>query len=62
MTWEKKSKISMTNKSSDYIKKSYCLKYRKNTQSKNAECVKIKKPGRIMFSWICSLCNSKNQN
>ena len=34
----------MTNKSSDYIKKSYCLKCRKNTQSKNAECVKIKNP------------------
>ena len=35
---------------------SYCLKCRKNTQSKNPEVVKGKN-GRIMLSSKCSACN-----
>ena len=37
---------------------SYCLKYRKNTQSKNSEVPKTKN-GRIMLLLRCSVCNSK---
>ena len=37
---------------------SYCLKYRKNTQSKNPEVAKTKN-GRIMLLLRCSVCNSK---
>ena len=37
---------------------SYCLKCRKNTESKNPEVVKAKS-GRIMFLSKCSICNSK---
>ena len=37
---------------------SYCLKYRKNTQSKNPEVPKTKN-GRIMLLLRCSVCNSK---
>ena len=41
---------------------SYCLKCRKNTQSKNVEVVKTKN-GRIMLLSKCSVCNSKkNRN
>ena len=40
---------------------SYCLKCRKNTQSKNPEVVKGKN-GRIMLSSKCSACNSKKSN
>ena len=36
----------------------YCLKCRKNTQSKNPEVVKTKN-GRIMLLSKCSVCNSK---
>ena len=37
---------------------SYCLKCRKNTQSKHPELVKTKN-GRIMLSSKCAACNSK---
>ena len=37
---------------------SYCLKYRKNTESKNPRVVKIKN-GRIMLSSNCVVCDSK---
>ena len=40
---------------------SYCLKCRKNMQSKNAEVVKAKN-GRIMLLSECSVCNIKNRN
>ena len=36
----------------------YCLKCKKNTQSKNSEVVKTKN-GRIMLLSKCSVCNSK---
>ena len=36
----------------------YCLKCRKNTESKNPEIVKTKN-GRIMFLSKCTLCHSK---
>ena len=38
---------------------SYCLKCRKNTQSKNSEVVKTKNR-RIMLLSNCAVCNSKN--
>ena len=37
---------------------SYCLKRRKNTESKNPKVVRIKN-GRIMLLSKCSVCNSK---
>ena len=37
---------------------SYCLKCRKNTNSKNSEVVKTKTAGIILLS-KCSLCKSK---
>ena len=37
---------------------SYCLKYRKNTESKNLEVVRTKN-GRIMPLSICLVCNRK---
>ena len=37
---------------------SYCLKCRKNTESKNPEVVKTKN-GRIMLLSKCSVCNRK---
>ena len=37
---------------------SYCLKFRKNTESKNPEVVRTKN-GRIMLLSKCSVCNSK---
>ena len=37
---------------------SYCLKFRKNTESKNHEVVRTKN-GRIMLLSKCSVCNSK---
>ena len=37
---------------------SYCLKCRKNTESKNAKFVKTKK-GRIMPLSKCAVCDSK---
>ena len=37
---------------------SYCLKCRKNTQSKNPEVVRAKSE-RIMLLSECSVCNSK---
>ena len=37
---------------------SYCLKYRKNTESKNPKTVRTKK-GRIMILSKCSMCDSK---
>ena len=40
---------------------SYCLKCRKNTQSKNVEVVKTKN-GRIMLLSKCSVCNSKKKS
>ena len=38
---------------------SYCLKYRKNRESKNRK-VERTKNGRIVFLSKCALCNSKN--
>ena len=40
---------------------SYCLKFRKNTESKNPKVVKIKN-GRIMLLSKCEVCNSKKSN
>ena len=37
---------------------SYCLKCRKNTESKNPKVVKTRN-GRIMLSSKCALCNNK---
>ena len=37
---------------------SYCLKCRKNTESKNSEGVKTKSGGIMLLSQ-CSICNSK---
>ena len=37
---------------------SYCLKYRKNTESKNPKVVKAKN-GRIMLLSKCEVCDSK---
>ena len=37
---------------------SYCLKCRKNTESKNPKAVRTKN-GRIMLLSKCSVCNSK---
>ena len=37
---------------------SYCLKRRKNTESKNPKIVRTKN-GRIMLLSKCSVCNSK---
>ena len=37
---------------------SYCLKCRKNTESKNPKVVRTKN-GRIMLLSICAVCNSK---
>ena len=36
----------------------YCLKYRKNTESKNPKVVKTKN-GRIMLLSKCEVCDSK---
>ena len=38
---------------------SYCLKCRKNTESKNPKVTKTKN-GRIMLLSKCEVCNSKN--
>ena len=37
---------------------SYCLKCRKNTDSKNPNVAKAKN-GRIMLLWKCAVCDSK---
>ena len=39
-------------------KLSYCLKWRKNTESKNSKVVRTKN-GRIILLSKCSVCNSK---
>ena len=53
MIGKKKSKISMTNKSLNIYKiiMSYCLKCRKNTESKNPKVLKTKK-GRLIDAFI----------
>ena len=38
---------------------SYCLKCRKNTESKNKTVIKTKN-GRIILLSKCAVCNSKN--
>ena len=38
---------------------SYCLKYRKNTESKNPKVARTKN-GKIMLLPICEVCDSKN--
>ena len=38
---------------------SYCLKCRKNTESKNSKVVRTK-TGRIMLLSRCTVCNSKS--
>ena len=40
---------------------SYCLKRRKNTESKNPKVVRTKN-ARIMLLSKCSVCNSKKSN
>ena len=40
---------------------SYCLKSRKNTESRNPKVVKTKN-GRIMFLSYCIVCDSKKQD
>ena len=40
---------------------SYCLKFRKNTESRNPNILRTKN-GRIMLLSNCAVCNSKNQN
>ena len=40
---------------------SYCLKCRKNTESKNPKVAKTKN-GRIMLLSNCAVCNSKKSN
>ena len=39
----------------------YCLKHRKNTESKNPKVLRTKN-GRIMLSSKYAVCDSKNQN
>ena len=39
----------------------YCLKCRKNTESKKSKVVKTKN-GRIMLLSKCAVCDSKKQN
>ena len=39
----------------------YCLKCRKNTESKNSKVVKTKN-GRIMLLSKCAVCDSKKSN
>ena len=39
---------------------SYCLKYSKNTESKNPKVLKTKN-GRIMLLSICTMCNNKSK-
>ena len=50
----------MTNKSLNYIKTvlSYCLKCKKNTESKNSKVVRTKNGRRIVLL-TCAVCNSK---
>ena len=38
---------------------SYCLKYRKNTESKNPKVARTKN-GRIIVLSKCAVCDSKN--
>ena len=40
---------------------SYCVKYGKNTESKNPRVIKTNK-GKLMLSLKCALCDSKNQD
>ena len=57
----KKEVKNPNDKSLNYIYKtmpSFCLKCRKNTESKNPKVVKTKN-GRIMLLSKCALCNSK---
>ena len=39
----------------------YCLKGRKNTESKNPNVLKTKNGGIMLFS-KCEMCDSKDQN
>ena len=61
--WKKKSKILKTNKGLTICNTmlSYCLKCRKNTESKNPNVSKTKN-GRIMILSKCSACNNKKWN
>ena len=56
MIRKKKSKILMINKL--YIKQPYCLKCRKNIESKNTKIANTKN-GRIMVLSNCEVCSSK---
>ena len=61
MIWKKKLKIPATNKNSNYIYiflLSYCLKCRKNTESKNPKTVRTEN-GRIMLLSKYAVCDSK---
>ena len=63
MIWKTKSKIQTKAKSKVYTKYKtmlcYCLKCRKNTQSKNPEVIKTKN-GRIILLSKCSACDGEN--
>ena len=54
MIWKKKSNIKTIYKTM----LSFCLRCRKNTESKNPEVEKTKN-GRIMLLSKCTVCNSK---
>ena len=59
MIQKKISKILITNKGLNYIRRMpYCLKPRRNTESKNLKEMRTKKRRR-MFSSKCAVCNSK---
>ena len=59
MTWKKKLKILMTNKSLNYMWNNVILLF--EVQKKNLKTVRTKN-GRIMLLSKFSVCNSKNQN
>ena len=57
LIWRKKLKIPIINNIYKTVL-SYCLKYRKNTESKNPKFVRTKNV-RIMLLSKCSVWNSK---
>ena len=59
MTWKKKLKILMTNKSLNYMWNNVILLF--EVQKKNPKTVRTKN-GRIMLLSKFSVCNSKNRN
>ena len=61
MIWKKKSKIPITIKIQTIYKTmlSYCLKCRKNTESKNPKVLRTKIGGIIMLLSKCVVCDGK---